>query len=96
MWDNNFSPYDLLIENHANILKLNVNQQELNKNQQVLERSDHEIALMLNAQQQTINQLVHQNQQLSGIVKRTRIELKRINTEMLLLKSQNTPGSVGN
>lgn len=96
MWDNEFSPYDLLIETHANTLKLNINQQELNRNQQVLERSDHEIARMLNAQQQTINELVHQNQQLSGIVKRTRIELERLNTEILLLKSQNPPGSTDN
>lgn len=96
MWDNDFNPYDLLIETHSNTLKLNINQQELNRNQQVLERSDHEIARMLNAQQQTINQLVYQNQQLSGIVKRTRIEIEQLSAEIQQIKGLNPPGSVSN
>jgi succinate dehydrogenase flavin-adding protein (antitoxin of CptAB toxin-antitoxin module) len=88
MWDNDFSPYDLLIETHANTLKLNVNQQELNRNQQVLENSDMEIAKALNHQGDTIKQLLEQNQQLNNMLKRTRIELERLNCEITLLKSQ--------
>jgi succinate dehydrogenase flavin-adding protein (antitoxin of CptAB toxin-antitoxin module) len=90
MWDNDFSPYDLLIETHSNTLKLNLNQQELNRNQQVLEHSDMEIAKMLNQQSETIKQILQQNGQLNDMIKRTRIELERLNTEITVLKQQKT------
>jgi succinate dehydrogenase flavin-adding protein (antitoxin of CptAB toxin-antitoxin module) len=88
MWDNDFSPYDLLIQTHASTLKLNANQQELNRNQQVLENSDLEIAKALNHHGDTIKQLLEQNQQLNNMLKRTRIELERLNSEITLLKAQ--------
>jgi len=87
MWDNDFNAYDLLIQTHASTLKLNANQQELNRNQQVLENSDLEIAKMLNAQSETIKQILHQNHQLNDMLKRTRIELERLNAEIQLIKA---------
>jgi hypothetical protein len=87
MWDNDFNAYDLLIQTHASTLKLNANQQELNRNQQVLENSDQEIAKMLNAQSDTIRQILQQNQQLNDMLKRTRIELERLNAEIQLIKA---------
>jgi hypothetical protein len=88
MWENDFDPFDLLIQTHASTLKLGANQQELNRNQQVLENSDHEIAKMLNAQSTTIKQILQQNQQLNDMIKRTRIELERLNSEITVLKAQ--------
>ena len=86
MWDNDFDPYNLLIDTHANTLKLGANQQELNRNQQVLERSDHEIAKMLNAQSETIKQILEQNRQLNDMIKRTRIQMDLLNTEIHQLR----------
>ena len=91
MWDNDFDPYGLLIETHAYTLKLGVNQQELNNNQKILEQSDMEIARMLNHQSDTLKQVLHHNQQLNEMIKRTRIELDRLNTEITMLRAQKPP-----